>query len=145
MSQRMLDKSTQPTVEQVQAHMGQEAYANLNLLEKQLMKDYDLHKTLKFPFGNTYGWGYKFAHKQAHLCYAFFEQHQFTVMLQLGDACVKEMEVLIPSLSNEVQVLWKNRYPCGEQGGWIHMPIKTEQDVNEIRQLIHIKKHVKKE
>ena len=109
-------------------------------METRLADLYDLRKELRFPFGNDYGWGVKYSHKAVHLVYVFFEQGAFTVMLQIGDARVPLMKESLSSWSEKARTLWENRYPCGEEGGWIRYRILEQEEIEEIIRLIMIKK-----
>ena len=109
--------------------LGAEALNRLDKLECWLGSRYDISRALRFPFGAPYGWGYKYSHKQTHLCYAFFERDAFTVTLQIGDARVPALEKVLPSLQLATQQLWEHRYPCGQHGGWVHLHVLSDQDV----------------
>lgn len=111
---------------------------------KYLADHYDFKKELRFPFGNNYGWGYKYSHKSSHLCYTFFESGAFTVTLQLGDSCVPAVERMLPVLSEKAKEIWKNRYSCGKQGGWIHYRVIHDNDLDDILKLILAKKKIAK-
>lgn len=99
MYERMLDKALRPEPGQICAYMGADAYARLSALETALAARYDLTRELRFPFGNSYGWGYKYAHRSTHLCYAFFEKGAFTLMVQIGDRQVRPLERALAELS----------------------------------------------
>jgi hypothetical protein len=45
----------------------------------------------------------------------------------------------------ETQVLWKNRYPCGDFGGWIHLSVETDDELADPIRLIGIKVKPKKD
>ena len=139
-NQRMLDKSTTPNEAAIQAHMGSQGFRRLAKMENILNADYDLTRELKFPFGNEYGWGYKFGHKNSHLCYAFFEMDAFCVMLQIGDKQVAAVEEVLPSLLPKTQALWQGRFPCGENGGWLHYRVESDEELSDVCRLIRIKK-----
>jgi len=140
MYERLLDKNKKPTIEFLEDYIGSQGYNNLLQFEGFLNKNYQLSREMKFPFGNNYGWGYKYSHKSNHLCYAFFEAGAFTVMLQLGDHCVSKIEHMLPTFSSKTIDLWKNRYPCGKQGGWIHYRVLDVKELDDIFELIRIKK-----
>lgn len=82
---RLTDKTREPSPQDIAGLLGSVALLRLERLDDWLRRRYDLSRSLKFPFGPSYGWGYKYSHKQAHLCYAFFEAGAFTVTLQIGD------------------------------------------------------------
>ena len=140
MYERLADKGSEPSPEQVEAYLGDTGFARLMALEDYLWGHYDLSKELRFPFGNSYGWGYKYSHKSAHLCYVFFEQGAFTVTLQIGDKQVPAVEGMLGSLSQKAQELWAGRYPCGKQGGWMHYRVLDDKDLGDVCQLIAARK-----
>jgi len=144
MYERLLDKNASPSEDFIRKYLGVESYHNLLELEKYLNAHYDLKKEIKFPFGNSYGWGYKYSHKSSHLCYAFFESGAFTITLQLGDPCVAAVNKILPALSAKANELWKNRYRCGKQGGWIHYRVISADELNDIFSLIAAKKKAAK-
>ncbi|UZT81751.1 DUF3788 family protein [Caproicibacterium sp. BJN0003] len=144
MYERLLDKNVSPSEDFIKKYLGTESYHNLLELEKYLNAHYDLKKEIKFPFGNSYGWGYKYSHKSSHLCYAFFESGAFTITLQLGDSCVAAVNKILPDLSAKANELWKNRYHCGKQGGWIHYRVISPDELSDIFSLIAAKKKAAK-
>lgn len=144
MYERLLDKNVSPSEDFIKKYLGTESYHNLLELEKYLNTHYDLKKEIKFPFGNSYGWGYKYSHKSSHLCYAFFESGAFTITLQLGDSCVAAVNKILPDLSAKANELWKNRYHCGKQGGWIHYRVISPDELSDIFSLIAAKKKAAK-
>ena len=140
MFERIFDKNTVPDEAAIVGHLGQESHERLIALEDRLKKCYQLSRELKFPFGNSYGWGYKYSHGSSHLCYVFFEKGAFTVTLQIGDKMVPAAESILPSLLRKTQDLWKNRYPCGECGGWIHYRVLSDEELADVISLIAIRK-----
>ena len=140
MHERLLDKNNEPTLEQVREYLGEESVKRLLSLENYLQTHYHLSKEMRFPFGNSYGWGYKYNHKSSHLCYLFFEKDAFTVTIQIGDKQVHLLENYLGDLSSKAQELWGNRYPCGDNGGWIHYRILSDNELNDIYKFISAKK-----
>ena len=140
MYERLLDKSHEPALEQIKEYLGNESHERFTQLEKYLQTHYLLTKELRFPFGNSYGWGYKYSHKSAHLCYAFFEEEAFTVTIQIGDKQVPVVENALNSLSPKTQKLWEERYPCGGNGGWVHFRVLRDEELKEVYTLISAKK-----
>ena len=140
MYERLLDKTNEPTFDEVRQYLGEDGFKHLLLLEEYLKSHYDLSKQMRFPFGNSYGWGYKYSHKSAHLCYAFFEKGAFTVTIQIGDKQVHLVEKCLGELSQNAQELWENRYPCGDNGGWVHYRILNDEELRDIYKFIGAKK-----
>lgn len=140
MYERLLDKKNQPTPEHVKEYIGDKSFKHLLLLEEYLQAHYQLSKEMRFPFGNDYGWGYKYNHKSTHLCYAFFERGAFTVTLQIGDKQAHFVDDIINTLSSKAVELWKNRYPCGDKGGWVHYRVLSDEELGDVYKLLHAKK-----
>jgi hypothetical protein len=140
MYERLLDKNNPPAADLIREFVGIKSYTVLLQFEDFLNNNYHLSKEMKFPFGNNYGWGYKYSHKSSHLCYVFFESGAFTVTLQLGDKCVSRIEQILPSLSQRAKELWQNRYPCGEQGGWIHYRVINTDALNDVLEFVKVKR-----
>jgi hypothetical protein len=144
MYERLLDKNNPPATDSIREFVGK-SYSLLLQFENFLNNSYQLSKEMKFPFGNNYGWGYKYSHKSNHLCYLFFESGAFTVTLQLGDKCVSGIEKILPGLSQKAKELWQNRYPCGEHGGWIHYRVMSPDELNDVIEFIKIKRKPSRE
>ncbi len=140
MYERLLDKKNEPSIEQISEYLGSENYNLLLTLETYLQSQYDLKKELRFPFGNSYGWGYKYSHKSSHLCYAFFEKGAFTVTFQIGNKQAPCVERTLGEFSDKARELWDNRYPCGEYGGWIHYRVTNNEDLPDIYRFVCAKK-----
>jgi len=139
MYERLLDKSVPPTGEDIESYLG-DSYDLLAEFESQLGSHCQLSKELKFPFGNSYGWGYKYSRGATHICYAFFEAGAFSVMLQLGGRHVPKVEKLLPELTPETRQLWGERYPCGKEGGgWVHLRVLGVRELGDILALVKIK------
>ena len=60
--------------------------------------------------------------------------------LQLGDKCVTKLEQILPTLLPKTLDLWENRYPCGEQGGWVHYRVFSDDELSDVIELVKIKK-----
>jgi len=140
MYERMTDKNAVPDEASIKEYIGEKSSERLASLEEKLNKNYQISRELKFPFGNSYGWGYKYSHKSAHLCYVFFEEGAFTVTLQIGDKEVPLAEKVISSMLERTQELWANRYPCGEHGGWVHYRVLSDDEIGDVIGLIAVRK-----
>jgi len=139
MYERLLDKNIMPSAEEITAYIGRQSSELLEALEKSLNERYDIVKELKFPFGNSYGWGYKYSHKTKHLCYIFFEKDAITVTIQIGSNEVSKLNEQLKDFLPKTKKLWEERYPCGA-GGWIHYRVLAEDELTDILKLIAIKK-----
>ena len=140
MYERLLDRTNKSTNEFIKNYLGTQSYELLMSFEKFLNNNYQLTRMLNFPFGNEYGWGYKYSHKKAHICYVFFESGAFSVQLQLGDKLVSKVKEILPNLLPKTQEYWQSRYPCGDEGGWIEYQILDEMELRDVVELVKVKK-----
>ena len=139
MYERMLNKKIIPTEDEIRSFIGKKSVENMETLITCLNQVFEINTELKFPFGNDYGWGYKVSHKSKHIFYLFFEENSITVTLQIkGIKTEKEFEKY-NKLSEEGKDYWENRYPCGENGGWIHYRIKSKEQLKDIGIYLSIK------
>ncbi|GCF94926.1 hypothetical protein NRIC_28170 [Enterococcus florum] len=143
-SKRLLDKKQEPSLEQIQDFLGTAGWQLLLQLEQLLKERYDLTRTLRFPFGNQYGWSFRYAHKKTLLFYVFFERDGFCCTVSINDKGADAVEALLGTCHPKFQKLWADRYPCGERGGWLDISPETEQELQEIIQIIQIKVKPKK-
>lgn len=140
MYERLLDKNNEPSLEYIKKYVGSESYERLLKFEDYLRANYHLFREIRFPFGNNYGWSYKYSHKSTHLCYVFFENGAFTVTIQVGDKQVHLVEDTLFSLSQKAKELWETRYPCGNHGGWVHFRVLNDEDMLDVLKLVIAKK-----
>ncbi|MDP4152173.1 MAG: DUF3788 domain-containing protein [Bacillota bacterium] len=137
--ERFLDKNIVPTETEIENLIGKSAVKRLQKFEAFLNSSYEIARELKFPFGNNYGWGYKFSQKSKLLCYLFFEKGYFTVTITIGKSELNRLNKQLNSLLPKTKELWDNRYPCGE-GGWIHYRVESDAELSDVQKLICIKK-----
>ena len=138
MHERMLNKQTIPTEDEIKKHIGKNSVEIIDVIKSSLEKSAEIKMELKFPFGNNYGWGYKISNKSKHLFYLFFEKGSITLMLQIGRINTKADLERYGQLSEEGKKYWENRYPCGE-GGWIHYRITNRKQLKDIALFLGIK------
>ncbi|MDD4292189.1 MAG: DUF3788 domain-containing protein [Clostridia bacterium] len=104
-------------------------------LNDYLQSKLGLVAELRFPYGNSYGWGVKYAKKSRHICDVFAENGSFTVMLRLTNA---QCEQLYPDLTDYAKECIDRKYPCGE-GGWLNCRILTEQQLCDATKMLALK------
>ncbi|MDR0889926.1 MAG: DUF3788 domain-containing protein [Oscillospiraceae bacterium] len=137
---RLTDKFTEPTEDRIRLFIGENAWQRLIRFEDMLRTRYDLNRELKFPFGNAYGWGFRYAHKKTLLLYVFFEENGFCCTISINDKDAPAVEAMLGELLPETQALWENRYPCGDFGGWVHYSVESEDVLPDIIRLLNGKK-----
>ena len=141
---RLTEKKHKPREESVRAFMGDEAWQRLIRFEEMLEERYDLNREMKFPFGNDDGWGFRYSHKKSLLLYVFFEEGGFSCTISINDKGAPKVEAMLDDLLPEIQTLWENRYPCGDNGGWIHRPVVGDDELLDIIRLVGVKVKPKK-
>jgi hypothetical protein len=141
MYERMLNKNIIPSENDIKEHIGKKSFENIELIKSGLRKIFNINFELKFPFGNNYGWGYKFSDGKRHLFYLFFEKNSITIMLQING--IKTEIENYNKLSEEGKNYWINRYPCGENGGWIHYRIINKKQLKDIEIFLTIRTNKK--
>ena len=88
-------------------------------------------------FENNYGWEYKISNRSKDL---FFEKDSINIMLQIKKKIEKENEIeKYNNLSAEGKEYWKNSYPCGKNGGWIHYRVKNKKHLKDIGIFLSVK------
>lgn len=134
MYERMLDKQHKPTWEEFISYCG-DCQTLLKEMDFIILNELKCEKLLRFPYGNSYGWGIKYYIKSKHICDLFAEKNAFTIMLKLTNIQFQE---LYDELSDYAKNLIDDKYPCGE-GGWIHYRVLTEQNFEDIKRLLQLK------
>lgn len=135
-----MDKNHMPDVSEIEKFIGNESSTRLQTLDKQLQYKYTINRELRNPFGNSYGWGFKYSHKTKHLFYLFFERDALTATIQIGDKDVPKLLEQYNLFSLKAQSYWENRYPCGKNGGWIHYRIQSDDELDDVLRFIAVKK-----
>lgn len=141
---RLTEKAQPPTEEEVRQFIGDDAWQRLARFEALLRERYDLTRELKFPFGPSYGWGFRYGHKKSLLLYVFFEEGGFCCTISINDHGAPKVESMLKDMRPEMQVLWANRYPCGKNGGWIHYSVNRDEELADLIRFVSAKVKGKK-
>ncbi|MEI8199689.1 MAG: DUF3788 family protein [Eubacteriales bacterium] len=140
MYERMLDRKKIPTEDEICEYIGKESAELLRIFDDALFARYDIVKDLKFPFGNEYGWGYRYAHKTKQLCYLFFEKDAFTILIQVNpDQDPMKFESMLALSLPRTKELWAQRYPCSV-GGWLYYRVLNKEELDDVLMLLEFKK-----
>lgn len=134
MYERMLDKQHKPTIDEFTAYCGECKYL-FEKISDYLTNDLCADCLMRFPYGNSYGWGMKYFKKNKHYCDVFAEKDAFTVMLRLTSA---QFQKVYDSVTNYTKAFIDKKYPCSD-GGWIHYRVLTEQHLNDVKKLLQLK------
>ena len=139
MYERMLNKNTIPEINEINDYIGKKSVEYIELIIESLRNVLDIKLELKFPFGNNYGWGYKVSNKTRHLFYIFFKKNSIVITLQISKIKSEKELKIYNELSEEGKKYWENRYPCGDNGGWLHYRILNKRQLKDIGLFLKIK------
>ena len=134
MYERMLDRQTVPTVEEMTAFCGETAPL-FALLNEWLSKTYGTVQSVVFPYGNHYGWGVTHRKKKKLYCNIFAENNAFTVMMRLSNA---QFASVSGQVRDDTREAIDAKYPCGD-GGWLHYRVTCKERLEDIRKLLAVK------
>ena len=134
MYERMLNKQSSPTMEEMTKFCGENS-ERFSLLNQWLTDSFSTEQKIVFPYGNSYGWGAAHKKKSKLICNVFAENGAFTVMMRLSN---KQYKSVYDKLSEYARDIIDNKYPCGD-GGWIHCRVTCEEHFDDIKKLLSVK------
>ena len=142
MYERMLDQSTQPSDADMIATIGQPIAGAWSDLRAFLVDTYGITPTL-IPGGKKYGWSLQHRQGGRPLCDLYPENGSFTTLVVLGKLELEQALERIDSFGALVRKALVET-PRLHDGCWMFLrlsdPLTCQQDVQDIQQLIQIKK-----
>ena len=140
MYERMLDKKTPPSEAEIATHIGRKSVEFIETIKNSLSKTFEINMELRFPYGNEYGWSYKFSHKSKHLFDLFFEKGSISALMQISKIQTEKEIEKYNKLSEEGKKYWENRSPCGKNGGgWIDYRITSGKHLRDLALFLGLK------
>lgn len=145
MHERMLDKTKQPTIEEINDWIGQPIASDWLRLRQMLEETYHIEPLFN-DGGKRYGWNLQYRISKRPLCEMYPEHGSFTALVILGKAELEKALERIDSFGLLVQkaLVETTRY---HDGCWMYIrvtdPDTAHQDVLDIFELILIKKKPK--
>ncbi len=142
MNERMLDKTHQPTDEEMLTFIGQPLASAWTELRSFLVDTYGITPVLDSG-GKKYGWNLQHRMGGRPLCELYPENGSFTVLVILGKV---ELDLAMQKLDSFGEVVQKflRESPRFHDGCWMYIrvsdPRTCEQDARDIEHLILIKK-----
>ncbi len=142
MYERMMDKTTQPSDENMVQAIGQPLAGAWTTLRRFLVETYDIVPIFNSG-GKKYGWNLQHKIGGRPLCEMYPEYGSFTTLVVLGkadlDQALERLETFGPTVHRAL--VESPRHP---DGCWMYIrvadPLTCQQDVQDIEQLILIKK-----
>lgn len=139
--ERMLDRSKQPTSEDIVAFIGQPLGEQWILLDAYLREAYEIDPQPNYSL--TYGWSFRYR-KSRPLCEILPEKGSFTVLVVLGGKEAAEALAQAGTLGPNVRACLENTQPFHD-GRWLWIRVQEGRDVKDIQRLVALKrKPVKK-
>lgn len=142
MHERMLDKTTQPSDADMTNTIGQPIAEAWNALRRFLMETYEIVPIFDSG-GKTYGWNLEYRIGGRPLCELYPENGSFTALVILGKSELDQALARVETFSPIVQKALVDT-PRFHDGCWMYLrvsdPLTCQQDVQDIQQLILIKK-----
>lgn len=131
MFERLLDKSVIPTRDELIEYCGvnKERFIKLNNFLTEKM---GTEESIRFPYGNHYGWCITHRIKKKLICDLFVEDGAFNLMMRLSN---KEFDLVYGELHPSAKECVDNKYPCSD-GGWIHFRILNDDDLSDATLLL---------
>ena len=142
MHERMMDKTTQPSDADMIDTIGQPIAIAWSALRSFLVDTYEINPIFNSG-GKKYGWNLQYRIGGRPLCEMYPENGSFTALVVLGKSELMQALDRIDTFSSIVRktLLETPRFP---DGCWMYIrvsdPLTYQQDVQDIQQLILIKK-----
>jgi AraC family transcriptional regulator len=142
MHERMMDKTKQPSDEEMASYIGQPVAEAWSALRRFLVETYQITPIYNSG-GKKYGWNVQHRAGGRPLCEMYPESGSFTALVVLGKA---EMEQALARLETFGAVVQRAlvETPRFHDGCWMYIrvadPLTCQQDAQDIQQLILIKK-----
>lgn len=142
MNERMMDKTCQPTYEDMVAWIGESLSIEWSTLRHFIEVTYHILPIFNSG-GKKYGWNLQYRISGKPLCEMYPEHGSFTVLVILGKA---EMEKAIARLESFGSLIQKSltETPRFHDGCWMYIrvsdPESSHEDVLDIFELVLIKR-----
>lgn len=126
MFDRLLDKSAIPTRDKLIEYCGlnKERFIKLNSFLTEKM---GTEESIRFPYGNHYGWCITHRIKKKFICDLFAEDGAFSLMMRLSN---QQFDSVYGELHPSARECVDNKYPCSD-GGWVHFRILNDDDLSD--------------
>ncbi|MEZ4726929.1 MAG: DUF3788 domain-containing protein [Caldilineaceae bacterium] len=142
MHERMMDKTIQPSLEDMRNWIGQPIADAWMALRQFVQETYDIAPIFNAG-GKRYGWNLQYRSGRRPLCELYPEQGSFTALVILGraelDQALDRVERFGPTVRQALETS-----PRYHDGCWMYIrvadPLTCQQDVQDIEALIVIKR-----
>jgi hypothetical protein len=139
--ERLLDEKERPTEKEIEKYIGAATLPIWKELRGFLTENYDFTPELVY-YGQKYGWCFRYRRKGKTLCVLYPEKGAFTALVTLGKLEIQEVRRNFSKFHTDTQKMFTNAHQYHD-GKWIYKRILSQKDVEDVRQLISIKKKPK--
>ncbi|MFW9916134.1 MAG: DUF3788 domain-containing protein [Candidatus Thorarchaeota archaeon] len=139
---RMMDKTHQPTEEEILSYIGEEARAAWAEIIQFIEDHYDFVPETVF-YGAKYGWTIRYRKSGKTLCSFFPEKGGFTALITLGKNEAQKALTIREELSPQTRALLEGTKQLHD-GRWLWIRLLTTSDTEDIKKLLQIKRRPKK-
>ena len=135
-----VDKEHQPSDEEIQQVIGSKMPLWEDLI-RYIREHYPSDEDFKFLYGKKYGWALRFRKRGKLLTSLYPTEGGFTVQIILGTDAIEQTSNM--QLGENVRGVIERATPYPE-GRWLFIPIKSEEDVRDIHQLLALRVETKR-
>ena len=135
-----VDKKHQPSEEEIHQVIGPRLPIWEELV-RFIREHYPSDEDFKFLYGKKYGWALRFRKRGQLLTSLYPTEGGVTVQINLGPAAIEQTRNM--ELGENVQGVIEKATPYPE-GRWLFIPIKSEDDVRDVYQLLALRVETKR-
>ncbi|MCK4280377.1 MAG: DUF3788 domain-containing protein [Candidatus Thorarchaeota archaeon] len=141
-SPRMIDKTQEPTEEEMMIFMGEQA-GNVWVELRHFIEDnYDFVPETAF-YGVKHGWTVRYRRSGRTLCSLFPEKDGFSVLIVLGRKDSEKALSMRDELSTRMIAILESTEQLHD-GRWLWIKPLTASDTDDIKMLLQVKRRPKK-
>jgi len=135
------DKKHPPTEAEVLTAIGPRLAVWQELI-RFIREKYPVQEDFKFMYGKNYGWAFRFRIKGQFLTSLYPAAGGFAVQVNLSPQAVEQALSLQPGKNVQQAIARAHPYP---EGRWLFIPVESEEDAADIRQLLALRAASKRE
>jgi len=133
------DKKHHPTETEILEAIGSKLSMWKDLI-RFIRENYPAQEDFKFLYGKNYGWGLRFRIKGQLLTSLYPGKDGFSVQVNLSPEAIEKAQSM--KLGQSAQQVIDRAHPYPE-GRWLFIPIESEKDICDIKQLLALRVETK--
>ena len=140
-SPRMIDKTQEPTEEEMTIFIGEQAGNAWVELRHFIEDNYDFVPETAF-YGAKYGWAVRYRRSGRTLCSLFPEKGGFSVLIVLGRKDSEKALSMRDELSTRMNTILRSTEQLHD-GRWLWIRMLAMNDVDDVKKLLQTKRKPK--